>query len=42
VVELVRALSVETKLPSALATPIAIYVVKTGIEAFCKPLEEKL
>jgi hypothetical protein len=42
VVELVRSLSVETTLPSALATPIAIYVVKMGAEMFCKPLEEKL
>ncbi|WP_088893718.1 hypothetical protein [Leptolyngbya ohadii] len=42
IAELVKALSVETTLPSVLATPIAIYVAKTGVEGFCKPLEEKL
>ena len=40
--EVVRSLSTDTMLPSALATPIALYVLKTGVEAFCKPLQEKL
>ena len=38
----VRSLSTDTMLPSALATPIALYVIKTGVEAFCEPLREKL
>lgn len=38
----VRSLSTDTTLPSALATPIALYVFKTGVEAFCEPLTEKL
>jgi hypothetical protein len=38
----VRSLSTDTMLPSALATPIALYVLKTGVEAFCEPLQEKL
>lgn len=40
--EVVRSLSTDTMLPSALATPIALYVLKTGVEAFCEPLQEKL
>lgn len=38
----VRSLSTDTMLPSALAMPIALYVLKTGVEAFCEPLQEKL
>ena len=40
--EVVRSLSTDTMLPSALAMPIALYVLKTGVEAFCEPLQEKL
>ncbi|NJR38973.1 MAG: hypothetical protein HC781_09230 [Leptolyngbyaceae cyanobacterium CSU_1_4] len=40
--EAVRSLSTDTMLPSALATPIALYVLKTGVETFCQPLQEKL
>jgi hypothetical protein len=32
----------ETELPLRLALLVAIYVSKTGIEAFCKPLEAKI
>ncbi len=42
VAEAVRSLSSETMVPSALATPIALYVLKTGVESFCEPLQEKL
>lgn len=42
VADVVRSLSTDTLLPSALATPIALYVLKTGVEAFCQPLQEKL
>jgi hypothetical protein len=38
----VRSLSSETMIPSALATPIALYVLKLGVEPFCEPLQEKL
>ncbi|MDX2239700.1 MAG: hypothetical protein NW224_03350 [Leptolyngbyaceae cyanobacterium bins.302] len=35
-------LAANTKLPQRLATVVAIFVIKTGVETFCKPLEEKL
>ncbi len=38
----VKLLSSETTIPSALAIPVILYAVKTGIEDFCKPLQEKL
>ncbi|MBW4660348.1 MAG: hypothetical protein KME15_16865 [Drouetiella hepatica Uher 2000/2452] len=38
----VKLLSTETTIPSALAIPVILYAVKTGIEDFCKPLQEKL
>lgn len=38
----VALLAQETTIPAILATPVVLYVVKTGIEDFCKPLQEKL
>ncbi len=38
----VALLSQETSLPSLLATPVVLYVVKTGVEEFCRPLQEKI
>lgn len=38
----IQLLSAEMVLPVDLATLVAIYVQKTGVEAFCKPLEERL
>jgi hypothetical protein len=38
----VRLLASETAIPAILATPVVIYVLKTGTEEFCKPLQEKL
>lgn len=35
-------LAAETSIPPILATPVVIYVSKTGVEDFCKPLKEKL
>lgn len=35
-------LTANTALPVKLATPVAIYVVKTGIDSFCQALEAKL
>jgi hypothetical protein len=32
----------ETTIPSLLAVPVVLYVMKTGVEDFCKPLQEKL
>lgn len=34
---------IEAKLcPEILATPVAIYVLKTGVEIFCEPLDYKI
>lgn len=38
----IAALAAKTSLPLKLATPVAIYVIKTGTTSFCEPLEEKL
>ncbi|GAB4158795.1 MAG: hypothetical protein Fur0046_38340 [Cyanobacteria bacterium J069] len=38
----IQLLAAEMVLPINLATLVAIYVQKTGVEAFCKPLEERL
>ena len=35
-------LTEHTTLPMKLATPVAIYVLKTGIEDFCEPFEAKI
>lgn len=40
--EIILALASETGLPFRLATPVAIFVMKTGVENFCKPLSEKI
>jgi hypothetical protein len=40
--EVMRSLAQAMELPPSLATPVIIYVLKTGLEDFCKPLEEKL
>lgn len=38
----VKLLAAETTIPDTLALPVILYVVKTGVEEFCKPLQEKL
>lgn len=38
----IRLLQSGTTMPRDLATPVALYVLKTGIADFCQPLEEKL
>jgi hypothetical protein len=38
----VKLLAEETTIPPTLATPVILYTLKTGIEDFCKPLQEKL
>jgi hypothetical protein len=35
-------LAAETTIPAILATPVVLYVSKTGVEDFCRPLKEKL
>jgi len=40
--DVLSVLTASTNLPLRLATPVAIFVIKTGVETFCKPLEEKL
>lgn len=36
------AFATQTSLPLKLATPVALYVIKTGIDRFCQPLAEKI
>ncbi|MFM7427339.1 MAG: hypothetical protein ACKO7W_20455 [Elainella sp.] len=38
----VSLLAEESTIPHILATPVVLYVAKTGVEEFCKPLQEKL
>ncbi len=40
--ETLSLLTSNTNLPLRLAIPVAIYVIKTGVEPFCQPLTEKL
>lgn len=42
VANVITLLPEETAIPPVLATPVVLYVVKTGIDDFCKPLQEKL
>lgn len=36
----VKSLATETSIPPTLATPVVLYVLKSGIDDFCRPLEE--
>jgi hypothetical protein len=38
----VKLLAAESSIPDVLAVPVILYVIKTGVEEFCKPLQEKL
>lgn len=38
----VNLLASETSIPKLLALPVVLYAIKTGVEDFCKPLQEKL
>jgi hypothetical protein len=38
----VKLLAAETTIPPTLAAPVILYSLKTGVEEFCKPLQEKL
>jgi hypothetical protein len=40
--ELVDAIVAQTELPMRLAVPVAIYVIKIGVQPFCQPLGEKI
>lgn len=42
IANVVTLLAAETTIPDVLALPVVLYVVKTGVEEFCKPLQEKL
>jgi hypothetical protein len=42
VAQAVSLLAEETAIPHILATPVVLYVAKTGVEEFCRPLQEKL
>lgn len=37
----VKLFATETDVPKVLALPVILYVLKSGIEDFCKPLQEK-
>jgi hypothetical protein len=38
----IQTLATETALPAVLATPVVIYVLKTGVKEFCQPLGDIL
>jgi hypothetical protein len=40
--DLVQTLVQVTEIPPLLVVPVAIYVMKTGVDVFCQPLDEKL
>lgn len=40
--ELIDAIVDQTDLPIRLAVPVAIYVLKSGVQPFCQPMEEKM
>lgn len=40
--ELIDAIVAQTDLPMRLAVPVAIYVLKTGVQPFCQPMDEKI
>ncbi|MBE9010437.1 hypothetical protein IQ250_09490 [Pseudanabaenaceae cyanobacterium LEGE 13415] len=40
--ELIDAIVAQTELPMRLAVPVAIYVIKAGVEPFCQPMQEKI
>ncbi|BAU12497.1 hypothetical protein LEP3755_30260 [Leptolyngbya sp. NIES-3755] len=40
--EVVDTIVTQTDLPMRLAVPVAIYVIKTGVEPFCQPMQEKM
>lgn len=40
--EVLTTLASQTTLPLKLATPVAIYVIKTGLPSFCAALEAKI
>jgi len=40
--ELVDTIVSQTDLPMRLAVPVAIYVIKAGVEPFCQPMQEKI
>ena len=38
----IDAIAASTEIPSKLVTPVALYVLKSGVQNFCQPLAEKL
>lgn len=40
--EVLDTIVAQTGLPMRLAVPVAIYVIKTGVEPFCQPMQEKI
>jgi hypothetical protein len=42
IVEAIRLIQTGTAIPRGLAIPVALFVLKNGVEDFCEPLTEKL
>lgn len=42
IADMVRLLTAETTIAPLLAVPVIIYVLKTGVEEFCRPFEQRL
>lgn len=40
IADVIRVLEAATTIPPLLLTPTAIYLIKTGVENFCRPFEE--
>jgi len=40
--DILTAIAENTTLPLKLATPVALYVLKTGVQTFCQPFEDNL
>jgi hypothetical protein len=42
IANVLRFLASETSIPATLKVPVVLYVMKAGVEDFCKPLQEKI
>ena len=40
--KIMDAIVAQTSLPMRLAIPVAIYVIKIGVQPFCRPMQEKI
>jgi hypothetical protein len=42
IADVVRLLTAETTIAPLLAVPVIIYILKTGVEEFCRPFEQRI